>query len=887
MNIATPDAPASLLERDASIAALTGLLSDVRASSRGRLVIVAGEAGVGKTALLRAFCETVRSPVRVLWAACEPLRTPRALGPLLDVAESVGGDFQELVTGVAKPHDVALALLRRLGGRHPTVLVVEDVNWADEATLDVLTLLVPRIAAVPALVLVSQRDDGSAGAMQLRTLLAEVGGGRARLRIAPLSEAAVSELARPHDVDGGELYRLTAGNPFFVAEALASPGERLPETVRDAVLARLSRLPEPARRLLDAVAVIPGPVELWLLEALGAADIGQLDECLATGMLETSGPRLGFRHELSRLVVEESMSPVRRVSLHRQALAALTERGGDPARLVHHADAAGDADALLRWAPEAAGRAAASGAHREAAAHYALALGFPEHLASEQRVALLRARLYACWMTDQFEAARAAAEELLAFQRERGDRLGEGDALRLLARLLAFANEYAESERLVLDAVKLLETLPAGRELAMAYGGVAEERWVYHDLDSAVQWGRRGADLATRLGEPEPLVYALESIGAAEFQVGIEAGGVTLERALALAEENRLHDHVGRVLSLLVRCELRLRRLDSALARIATGLGYCEEHGLDTWRLYLLASRARAQIALGRWDDAAASAAPALRDPRSAPSARVWALVPLGLIRARRGDPGAAAPLEEARAMVQGSGQLEWTALVAAAQAELAWLAGDLTAVTAVTDDAFALALACREPWSIAELGFWRHRAGRQDALPAGAGGEPYRLAIAGDWAAAAARWREIGCPYESALALADSDDEAALRRAHEALDAMGAVPAAAIVARALRERGARGVPRGPRPRTRANPAGLTGRELEVLGLLAEGLRNAEIAQRLVVSEKTAEHHTSAVLRKLGVRSRAEAAAAAARLGIGTVPGEPGSRASTLRPAPP
>ena len=456
--------------------------------------------------------------------------------------------------------------------------------------------------------------------------------------------------------------------------------------------------------------------------------------------------------------------------------------------------------------------------------------------------------------------------------------MGEGDALRLLARLLAFANEYAESARLVVASVKLLETLPAGRELAMAYGGVAEERWVYHQLDGAVQWGRRGVELATHLGEPEPLVYALESIGAAEFQVGIEAGRATLERALALAEENRLHDHAGRVLSLLVRCELRLRRLDSALARIATGLVYCEEHGLDTWRLYLLASRARAQLSLGRWDEAAASAALALRDPRSAPSARVWALVPLALIRARRGDPGATAPLEEAQAMVQGSGQLEWVALVAAARAELVWLAGDLAAVTAVTDDAFELALACREPWSIAELGFWRHRAGRNDVLPAGVGGEPYRLAIAGDWAGAAARWREIGCPYESALALAGSDDEAALRRAHRALDAMGAVPAAAMVARALRERGARGVPRGPRPRTRANPAGLTGRELEVLGLLAEGLRNAEIAQRLVVSEKTAEHHTSAVLRKLGVRSRTEAAAAAARLGIDTVADEPGSR---------
>jgi DNA-binding CsgD family transcriptional regulator len=189
--------------------------------------------------------------------------------------------------------------------------------------------------------------------------------------------------------------------------------------------------------------------------------------------------------------------------------------------------------------------------------------------------------------------------------------------------------------------------------------------------------------------------------------------------------------------------------------------------------------------------------------------------------------------------------------------------------VVAVTEEAFALALECREPWSIAELGFWRRLAGRRDVLGAESGGEPYRLAIAGDWAGAAARWREIGCPYESALALTGSDDEAALRRAHDEFAGMGALPAAAIVARALRERGARGVPRGPRPRTRANPAGLTGRELEVLGLLAEGLRNAEIARRLVVSEKTAEHHTSAVLRKLGVRSRAEAAAAAARLEVG------------------
>jgi DNA-binding CsgD family transcriptional regulator len=219
--------------------------------------------------------------------------------------------------------------------------------------------------------------------------------------------------------------------------------------------------------------------------------------------------------------------------------------------------------------------------------------------------------------------------------------------------------------------------------------------------------------------------------------------------------------------------------------------------------------------------------------------------------------------------------------LVAGARAELTWPRGDHGAVAAMTEAAFALAQEAQEPWSIAELAFWRWKAGVHDDLPAATattsatapaatrGGEPYRRAMAGDWAGAGERWRAIGCPYEAALALTDADDEDALRRAHDELHAMGAHPATALVARSLRERGARGVPRGPRPRTRANPAGLTGRELEVLVLLGEGLRNTEIAHRLVVSEKTAEHHTSAVLRKLGVRSRAEAAATAARLGVG------------------
>ena len=254
--------------------------------------------------------------------------------------------------------------------------------------------------------------------------------------------------------------------------------------------------------------------------------------------------------------------------------------------------------------------------------------------------------------------------------------------------------------------------------------------------------------------------------------------------------------------------------------------------------------------------------------------ARSWALAALGLLRARRGDAGASAPLEEAYALVEPTREIDRIAQAAAALAEAAWLTGDHAAAGQVTDAALALALDRRDSWAIGELAHWRWRAGFRDELPETLMADPHRHSIDGDWRAAAELWRKLGCPYEAALALADADDEAALRRAYDELLDLGAQPAAAIVARRLRERGARGLPRSPRSRTRANPAGLTARELEVLPFLTEGLRNAEIAERLVVSQKTVDHHVSAILRKLGVRTRGEAAAQATRLGLSASAGQ-------------
>jgi DNA-binding CsgD family transcriptional regulator len=405
-----------------------------------------------------------------------------------------------------------------------------------------------------------------------------------------------------------------------------------------------------------------------------------------------------------------------------------------------------------------------------------------------------------------------------------------------------------------------------GHELAMAYGNVSQRRMVVEDVAEALTWGGRALDLARELDDAEATVYALINIGAAELEAGADGGRAKLEDALALARHHGLEEYAGRAFLLLVYCSLRRRQLAVAGSYVEPALQYCADRDLGTWRLYLLACRARLELELGRWDQAGDLATAVLRDRRSAPVPRIWALTVIGLLRARRGDPEASAPLLEAHELVAGTGEIDRLGSVAAARAEHAWLRGATADVKLVTDSALSLARRRDSGWVLAELTYWRWRAGVRDEPLADQ--TPYRLSVAGDCAGAAALWRESGHRYETALALADSDDEQEVREALDLLRALGARPAISIVTRRLRERGVRGIPRGPRPRTRQNPAGLTPRELEVLTHLSDGMRNAQIASCLFVSEKTVDHHVSAVLRKLGVQTRGEASAEALRLGL-------------------
>jgi DNA-binding CsgD family transcriptional regulator len=862
-----------LLERAGQLATLDAALADVDRRARGRLVFIGGEAGVGKTALVRAFCASQPHGVRILVGACDALFTPRPLGPVLDIAEALGGELDQLAQREARPHAVAEAFLSAFRARPArSIVVIEDLHWADEATLDVLRLVARRMDDLPTLMLVTYRDDQLDRQHPLRVLLGELPGVGSveRVTLGRLTPAAVAQLAEPAGVDADDLYRKTGGNAFFVTEALAAGDVSIPPTVRDAVLARAARLRSGSIALLEAVAVVPPLVEAWLLESLAPEFLEHLDECLASGMLTSVGAGVAFRHELARLAIEESLSPIRRVLLHRRALAALaTPPLGAPdlARLAHHAEAAADPTAVLRYAPAAAVQAAALGAHREAAAQYARALRYARDLPLETRTQLLERGSYESHLIELHDEAIEMQEQALEGYRQLGSATKEGGALRWLSRLLWVAGHIEAAEAAGYEAVALLEPLP-GRELALAYANLAQLRMNAEDEDGTRTWSTRAMDLANRLDCLDVYLHALNSIGSVEFLHGDLAGRDKLDESLGRARQAGLEYDVARAYAHLSWAAVRVRLHADARQYIAAGLEFVADKDLYVTRSYLLACRASSQLDQGDWARASATAAEVLADPRALPLARVLALVTLGLVRARRGDPGSQPLLDEAAGLAQGSREPQWVAPVTAARLEVAWLDGrDVAGIREDTEPALELARARGAAWVVGELAVWRWRAGVADAEPEGAA-EPYRLEMQGKWQAAAQLWSRQGCAYAAALALASSNGEEAMRQALAELQRLGARAAAGIVAQRLRELGARGLPRGPRLDTRANSVLLTRRQLEILELLRIGLRNTEIAEQLYLSPRTVDHHVSAILTKLNARSRTEAAQIATQMGL-------------------
>jgi DNA-binding CsgD family transcriptional regulator/predicted metal-dependent hydrolase len=866
-----------LLEREQHLSQLEEHLCQA-AAGHGRLVLVGGEAGVGKTTLIEAFCLGHDGTATALRTSCDALSTPGPLGPVHDLAPALGLRIdQQALDGEARDRlfrEVLAALAARPG---PTIVVAEDAHWADGATIELLRFLGRRLGDLPVLVVVTYRDDEIGVEHPLRLVLGDLVTASAvhRISIRPLSQDAVQQMAADSGRDAATLYRLTAGNPFFVTEVLASEGKMVPATVGDAVLARAARLSPEARAVLDVAAVIGSTIEPGLLLAVAGPVLDEADEGIARGLLRGSGDGLAFSHELAREAILVAIAPLRRRLLHARVLAALREapeEERDLARLAHHADAAGDRVAVLEFAIAAAQQATALNAHREAAAQYARALRYADALPPAERARLLEGRSVACYLSDQGEEAIASRQTALTVWRKLGDSLKEGENLRWLSRLYWYGGHGTEADEAATAALEILEPLGPGPELAMAYSNLAQLRMLSDDLAGTLHWGNRAITLGEQLGETETLVHALANVGSMRLNSGDDSGEDELKRSLRLALDAGFLDHAGRALTNLAWGALWTMRLDEADRRLATALAYTAEHDLDNYYWYLLASQQMLRVRQGAWEPAELEIRRLFRQPMLSPLTRIMALTTLGQMGARRGSPESAATLDEALVLAERTGQLQRMEPVLVARAEAALLDNDPARARAELGAVRDLVFARGNRWQRGEVAWLLWQAGERD-VPTDDLAEPHTLLIAGEYAGAAAAWQALGCPYEEACALAESDDPTLVRRAFAIFEELGAKLAQGQAMRRLRRLGVHDLPtqrRGPLATTRAHPAGLTQREAEVLVLVAAGLRNAEIAERLYLTPKTVSHHLTAIYAKLGVETRIEAARAASHLGIVT-----------------
>lgn len=842
-----------LVERETQLASLRSAV----ASEAGRIVLVTGEAGAGKSSLVRALTTTTSQPV--LLGTCDNLRTPRPFGPILDWGHSADPSIVSLVIDGARPHDVLDRALWLLD-REPTLAVIEDVHWIDDATTDLIRYVGRRLERTASTLVLTYRPDEVLPGSPLFLTFGDLAGTRPEhIAIPALSPAGVATLAAGSPLDVDVLMERTAGNAFFVSACVAS-GEALPQSVRDAVLARLYRLSAEAIEVAHLVSIFPGSVAAEFAAELGANTDG-LEECLDDGLLVQDSLRLRFRHELGREAVYEAMPASLRRSLHRRALTGLEQRGtADPSQATHHALESGDLGAALRHAMLAAELAERSGARSEAIAHLDLCLSLGGSLPDHERLALLirlAAISHEVGALTQSIATYRDALKLVTDPRERG---------LLLSRLwgvLSFAGQLDAAQEVLDEAIGLLEELPPGRELALAYAQQCAHLMLSRKLQQAEPWGTRALALATEFDDVETLTYIQIQSGVARMMLGIPDGLERLRTAIETGTRFDIQPTIVTGLSQIGCGGGEVRMYDVALPALREAVDYAEEHELGARGLYSAAWLGRCLVELGQWDEATEVLTRVADSPRTEGIAVIAVQTALGRLRARRGDADPWPALDQAFELAEQTGHLQRIWPVTAARAEAAWLEGRLEDEVDRVRRCLELARGLDQPWATGELAWWAHRAG-DPITPVGA--EPYTHLIAERYQEAAAAWRLLGCPYDEAAALALSNDDDQLQ-AWAIWSDLGAAPALRWLADKRRAAGLR-IPRGPNAATLGNAAGLTSREIEVLHLLARGLPNPVIAQELHLSAKTVGHHVSHILEKLDARNRTEATAAALDLGL-------------------
>jgi predicted ATPase/DNA-binding CsgD family transcriptional regulator len=852
-----------LLEREMALAQLREA-RDSAARGEGRVVVVVGEPGIGKTALVTEFVAGLEPGARALVGTCDDLSIPRPLGPIHDLAGTLSPALEDALAAGAAPYEIHRLLLDELAlPPRPAVLVLEDVHWADEATLDVVTLLARRIGALQLLLVLTCRDgEAPPGHPVHSAIAATVRNGSVYLELAPLSAGAVASLAGER---AGDVYAATGGNPFYVTELLAArTADALPPSIANAVRARVSRLSEDERRLVELVSVVPNRVLTSVLDAVEPGWSATAEEPERRHLLEVHPRYVRFRHELARNAVRSSIPIASRRRLHARILAALLDADADPAAIVHHAEAAGAEDVVADYALVAARLAAALDSNREAFSHYRRAAIFADRLSGPERAALYEELAGSAYAVYRLDDALEAIQRSIAEWKAVGDIASVGRCTQQLSRCHWHTGDGDAARETALEAIEILEPLGESVELARAYSGLSQLKNLAEYNDQALAWGERALDLATKLGDERTQAHVLVNLASIRLDVDPRQVAPLLEAHDFAREVGDKHE-AARALGNLGYALMSWAQPEPAVRYARQALAYAEQNEVHNLASYIAVTLAWLRLRAGDWEEAEALTRAEI--DKSLSVAQLVAKTVLTELAVRRGDPDAAERLADLAAQAVRASEPQRLAPLVELETEWA-----LTTGAALPLERFDVLLdQTREPtgsigWGAVRVAAWASVAGIPVELDPPRS-EPHAAMLRRDWEAAADAFGGVGWSYDRALMLSLLDDEERLLESLELARELGAEPLARRAAGRLRDLGAR-IPQGPRGATRANPAGLTPRQLEVLTLLAEGLTNAAIADRLVVSPRTAEHHVAAVMTKLGATTRRDAARRASELGL-------------------
>jgi DNA-binding winged helix-turn-helix (wHTH) protein/tetratricopeptide (TPR) repeat protein len=783
---------ATLLEREVPLHQLT---EAVRAASSGggRVVCVAGQAGLGKSSLVQNFADDVAGAAVVLVGAADDLTTPRPLGAIQDVVEQLPAAARASLPDELRGEQLlpALEALASETGA-PVVVVVEDLHWADDATLDIVRYLARRVRTSPVVLVVTYRDEPLEAGSSLRQLLGSLRGPAVeRVTLSPLTPSGVATLAEGSIHDPREVYDATGGNPLFVTELLAAPPGPVPSSVRDVVLARCGQLPRPAFEALCLLAVAPARLERSIGRDLVAGGESTWLDGERAGLLDGDNTHVWFRHELVRRAIEETLTPSEHVQAHLSVARLLDARGGELARIVHHAALADDAELVLKVGPRAAAEAERAGAHRQVAQHLETVLRHAERLTPAEHAALLTRRAHSLYLVNRFEDSLTCAEQAVAIAGPLDDQVLLARALLTLGRTVLWArgpDAASAVEQRVLDLLgpdgdAELRAI-AHADLARALGELVTIGSVAQGNPLALEHASRAFVLADQLGRSDLRGYALMYRGSERLAHGDPNGAADLDEAISLLRAFPRHDLVVRACVNASGAAYRAGRFSDAERYVELGLRLSQDAEFFSGEYRLALTRASVRASLGRWSEAVAELRSVLALRGEPGIMEPIARSLLGRLLARQGHSDEADRVLRPAEAPGTDFELRVYGPVTIARVELSWLAGGEDDLLEVADDALVRARTTGNTAILAELSRYLQRAGFSPAPVVGAP-EPWASGLRGAWPHAAAQWAARNEPYEQALELATGDDDLARAKAAEMLRSLGAHGALTALRRA------------------------------------------------------------------------------------------------------